>query len=146
MRAMMSLRLEKSFGSWLSEFRPDFMPCETGMDRFIHYSKNADFIGKSAAIQDRESGPSRRLCTFKVDAQDADCVADEPIWVADEVVGFVTSGGYAHYSQVSVANGFLPVEMIQDGREVEIEILGKRRRAELFIDTLIDPDNSQMRS
>ena len=57
MRAMMSLRLEKSFGSWLSEFRPDFMPVETGMDRFVDYKKEVDFIGRQAALDDKASGP-----------------------------------------------------------------------------------------
>ena len=68
MRAMMSLRLEKSFGSWLSEFRPDFMPVETGMDRFVDYKKETNFMGKQAAIKDKETSPTRRLCTFVVDA------------------------------------------------------------------------------
>ena len=78
------------------------------------------------------AAPVRKLCTFIVDANDADTVADEPIWHNDEVVGFVTSGGFAHWSQVSVANGFLPVELVEEGREVEIEILGERRPARLF--------------
>ena len=76
---------------------------------------------------------------------DADVVADEPIWHGGEVVGFVTSGGYAHYSKVSVANGFLPTELIEEGKEVEIEILGERRSARLFTHTLFDPDGQRMR-
>ena len=34
MRAMMSLRLEKSFGAWMREYKPDYTPMETGLDRF----------------------------------------------------------------------------------------------------------------
>lgn len=145
MRAMMSLRLEKSFGSWLREYKPDFMPVETGMDRFISYKKPTDFIGKEAALKDKEQGAIRKLCTFIVDAVDSDAVADEPIWYNDEVVGFITSGGYAHYSKKSVAIGFLPIELIEEGRKVEIEILGERRPAVLFTETLFDPDNLKMR-
>jgi len=145
MRAMMSLRLEKSFGSWLREFKPDYMPVETGMDRFVAYHKEVDFIGRSAALEEKANGPKRRLCTFIVDAADADVVADEPIWVDDKVVGFVTSGGYAHYAQKSVAMGFLPLEMIEQGREVEIEILGERRKATLFSEPLFDPQAERMR-
>ncbi len=72
-------------------------------------------------------------------------MADEPIWHNQEVVGFVTSGGYAHYAGVSVANGFVPVELALDGQEVEIEILGEKRRAKLFTRTLFDPDAVRMR-
>ena len=132
MRAMMSLRLEKSFGSWLREFRPDFMPVETGMDRFVDYKKSTSFIGKAAALKDKESPAVRKLCCFVVDAKDADVVADEPIWHGNEVVGFVTSGGYAHYSNKSVAFGFLPVALIEEGKQIEIEILGQKRKATLF--------------
>jgi dimethylglycine dehydrogenase len=145
MRAMMSLRLEKSFGSWLREFKPDYMPMETGLDRFIQYDKAADFIGKRAALAEKNRRASRKLCTFIVDAADADVWADEPIWVNDKVVGFVTSGGYAHYVQKSVAYGFLPVELIREGAEVEIEILGDRRRATLYTEPLFDPNGERMR-
>jgi dimethylglycine dehydrogenase len=146
MRAMMSLRLEKSFGSWLREFKPDYMPVETGLDRFVQYDKTTDFIGKQAALAEKKRGPSRKLCTFIVDADDADVWADEPIWVNDKVVGFVTSGGYAHYAQKSVAYGFLPVELIREGAEVKIEILGDRRLATQYTEPLFDPKAERMRA
>ena len=145
MRAMMSLRLEKSFGSWLREYRPDYTPGETGLDRFVAFNKPADFIGKQAAAADKAAGPKRRLCTFVVDADDADVWGDEPIWKDGEVVGFVTSGGYAHYSECSVALGFLPVELISEGQTVEIEILGCRRSATLITEPLFDPRSERMR-
>jgi dimethylglycine dehydrogenase len=129
MRAMMSLRLDKFFGSWNAEFSPDYMPAETGMDRFMAYDKPADYIGKAAAIAERDAGPDRLLCTFEVDAKDADVVAYEPIWIDDKVVGFCTSGGYSHYAEKSVAYGFIPKDKIQSDLEVHIEILGEMRPA-----------------
>ncbi|MDX1514392.1 MAG: FAD-dependent oxidoreductase, partial [Gammaproteobacteria bacterium] len=144
MRAMMSLRLDKSFGSWLREYKPDYTAAETGLDRFIAFAKN-DFIGRDAAVGEREQPPTRRLCTFVIDADDADVVADEPIWNNGEVVGFVTSGGYAHYSQASVALGFVPAELIEDGAAFEIEILGDRRPARLIAEPLFDPRGERMR-
>lgn len=146
MRAMMSLRLEKSFGSWQREFRPDFMPAETGMDRFMSYNKPADFIGKQAALAEKAAGPTRKLCTFVVDADDTDVWADEPIWHDGEVVGFVTSGGYAHFTEKSVAIGFLPVELITPDREVEIEILGEMKKAVMITEPLFDPTSERMRN
>lgn len=145
MRAMMSLRLEKAFGSWLREFKPDYMPAETGMDRFVSYNKPADFIGKAAALAEKAEGPKRRLCSFVVEAVDADTWGDEPIWHEGKVVGFVTSGGYAHHAQKSVALGFLPVELIDEGREVEIEILGEFRKARVITEALFDQKAERMR-
>jgi dimethylglycine dehydrogenase len=145
MRAMMSLRLEKFFGSWLREFKPEYLPAETGMDRFTAYNKPVDFIGKAAAAREKAEGPARRLCAFVVEAADADVVGYEPIWHGGEVAGFCTSGGYAHHVQKSVALGFLPVGLIEDGRAVEIEILGEMRPARLVTAPLFDADNSRMR-
>ena len=145
MRAMMSLRLDKSFGSWLREFKPDYTAAETGLDRFISFKKN-DFIGRDAAVRERHDPPKRRLCTLVVDADDADVVADEPIWKNDEVVGFVTSGGFAHYSNKSVALGFIPSALIETGGIFEIEILGEKHRAELIAEPLFDPKGQRMRA
>ena len=145
MRAMMSLRLDKSFGSWMREFKPDYTPLETGLDRFVAYDKPADFIGKSAALAEREQGVERKLCTFEVAAGDADAVAWEPIWHAGEVVGYVTSGGYSHHAQKSIAFGFLPLELVEEGREVEIEILGDMIPARLYSAPIFDPKNQYLR-
>lgn len=144
MRAMMSLRLEKSFGSWLREYKSDYTAAETGMDRFISFKKN-DFVGREAAVKERDEGVTRRLCTFKVDTGDADVVADEPIWKDGEMIGFVTSGGYAHFCETSVAIGFVPTELIAEGAEFEIEILGEMKEATLYSDPLFDPQGERMR-
>ncbi|MFY0619108.1 GcvT family protein [Shimia sp.] len=145
MRAMMSLRLDKFFGSWLSEFSPDYTAAETGLDRFISFNKSDDFIGRSAAEAERAQGPTRRLCAFEVDAENADVHAYEPIWLDGEVVGFCTSGGYSHYSTKSVALGFLPTDKISSGLSVEIEILGQMRPATLLDKALFDADGARMR-
>ncbi len=144
MRAMMSLRLEKSFGAWLREFRPDYTPAETGLDRFVSFKKG-DFIGRDAAVRERDNPPRRHLATFVVDAADADVWADDPIWRDGRVVGFVTSGGYAHHVAKSVALGFVPTTMVEDGARFEIEILGEMRPARLITRPLFDPEGACMR-
>ncbi|MCB2110999.1 GcvT family protein [Albidovulum sp.] len=144
MRAMMSLRLDKLFGSWAREFSPDYFPGETGIDRFIRWNKAADWIGKAPAMKEKAAGPKRRSCAFVVEAADADVVAYEPIWIGDRVVGFCTSGGYSHWTGQSVALGFLPGELA-DTREVEIEILGERRKARRIDGPLWDADGARMR-
>ena len=144
MRAMMSLRLDKLFGSWAREFSPDYFPGETGIDRFIRWNKAADWIGKAPAMKDKAEGPARVNCAFVVDAKDADVVAYEPIWIGDKVVGFCTSGGYSHWTGKSIAMGFLPADLA-DTRDVEIEILGERRKATRIDGPLWDADGAQMR-
>ena len=145
MRAMMSLRLDKWFGSWGREFSPDYTPAETGLDRFIRWNKGSDWIGKAAAMAEKATGPKRRLVSFIVDASDADVTAWEPIWLDEKVVGWCTSGGFSHFSGLSLALGFLPADRVQDGLAVEIEILGERRPARVHLAPLFDADGSRMR-
>ncbi|WP_171231772.1 FAD-dependent oxidoreductase [Ruegeria sp. HKCCA4812] len=145
MRAMMSLRLDKFFGSWMREFSPDYTPAETGLDRFVAFDKTVDFIGRTVAETERATGPARRLVAFEVDADDADVNAYEPIWLDGTVVGFCTSGGYSHYARKSVAIGFLPTERAAEGLEVKIEILGQMRKAKVISTPLFDADGARMR-
>lgn len=145
MRAMMSLRLDKFFGSWLNEFSPDYTAAETGLDRFISFKKNVDFIGRKAAERERELGAKRKLCAFEVDALDADVVAYEPIWLDGKVQGFCTSGGYSHHAGKSIALGFVPTDRAEAGLEVEIEIMGQMRPARLITTPLFDADGARMR-
>ncbi len=145
MRAMMSLRLDKFFGSWMHEFSPDYTAAETGLDRFISFKKPVDFIGRSVAEAERTTPPERMLYAFEVEAEDADVNGYEPIFLDGDVVGFCTSGGYSHFAEKSVAIGFLPRKRAMAGLEVDIEILGQMRPAKLMDVPLFDPDSAHMR-
>jgi dimethylglycine dehydrogenase len=144
-RALNSLRLEKGYGSWAREYRPIYGPLEAGLGRFVAYDKAADFIGKEAALAEKRDGGKLRLCSFAVDAIDADVIGDEPIWHRGEVRGWVTSGGYAHHSAMSVAMGYVPKEIADDTYGFEIEFLGRRHAARLLGGVLFDPDFARMR-
>ena len=63
------------------------------------------------------------------------------------VVGWVTSGGYAHYVGKSLAQGYVPVALAEDESDglFEIEILGKRCKARINVEPLFDPTGEKMR-
>lgn len=142
-RALMSMRLEKNWGVWTLDFRPDFTAAESGLDAFIAFNKKADFIGKSAAKADK---PSKRLVTMIVDTKDVDCLGDEPIFHGGKCVGYVSSGGYAQYAKKSMAMGYVPVNCAGDGTELEIELLGEFYKARVVARPVYDPDGQRMRS
>ncbi|RVT85659.1 FAD-dependent oxidoreductase [Rhodobacteraceae bacterium CCMM004] len=146
LRALNALRLEKNWGGWGREYRPVYDPWEAGLDRFVALDKAADFVGKDAAAALKAEGGKMRLRTFTVAAEDADVIGDEPIWQGGEVVGWVTSGGYAHASDVSVALGYVPRAMADRDDGWEIEILGHRRAARLQPQPLFDANGSRMRA
>ncbi len=146
LRALNALRLEKNFGGWAREYRPIYTPWEAGLGRFVALSKEADFIGKAAAEAHKADGGRLRLRTFTVEAKDADVIGDEPIWYDGRVVGWVTSGGFAHASGVSVAMGYVPKELAEADGGWKIELLGDRLAAKLQRQPLFDANGSRMRS
>ncbi|MBP6501975.1 MAG: GcvT family protein [Rhodoferax sp.] len=144
MRALLCLRLEKHFGTWFREFRPIYGPFEAGLDRFVKLDK-PDFIGKAAALKEKQDGPKRTRICMQVDATDTDVMGDEPIWVDGKVVGWVTSGGYGHGVDQSLAQGYVPTELVKPDMQMEIEILGERRVARLQTEPPFDPQALRMR-
>jgi len=146
MRALLSMRLEKNFPTWFRELRPIYGGFEAGMDRFIDLTKN-DFIGREAAMEEKRTGGKLRRVSMIVDAGDADVLGDEPIWAKGKVVGWVTSGGFAHYVDKSMAQGYVPVELAGDTSSgaFEIEIIGENRKATIITEPPFDPEGKRMR-
>lgn len=146
LRALNALRLEKGFGSWAREYRPLYGPMEAGLSRFIALKKEVNFIGKMGAIEEKLAGGSLRLVTFTLAAIDADVLGDEPISLNGEVVGWVTSGGYAHGSGVSVALGYVPKAHAATEEGWQIEVLGQMLEARLCLKPLFDHEGLRMRA
>lgn len=143
-RALMSLRLEKNWGVWTLDFRPDFSAAESGLDVFINWDK--DFIGKQAALAESKQGPAKRLVAMIVETDDIDVSNDEAILKDGECVGYVTSGGYAHSVGQSMALGYVPVELAQAETALEIEIMGGMYAARVIDKPLYDPAGNKMRN
>ena len=143
-RALMSMRLEKGWGAWGLDYRPDFTAAESGLDQFINWQK--DFIGKEASLKEKEKGHEKKLSVMVVDTLDIDVINDEAIMQENECIGYVTSGGYAHHVKKSIAMGYLPTEIAKKDTKLEIEINGKCYPASVIKEPLYDPSGSKMRS
>lgn len=144
-RALNAMRIEKSFGSWAREYRPIYGPYEAGLGRFVDLKKG-DFVGRAAAVEEKESGGALRLVAFTVDAADADAIGDEPIWHEGKVVGWVTSGAYGHSVQRSLALGYIPASLAEARSGFEIELIGERRKAERLAAAAFDASGARMRT
>jgi dimethylglycine dehydrogenase len=144
-RALNSLRIEKSFGTWAREYRPIYGPHEAGLGRFVDLNK-PDFIGRTAALDERAKGGALRLVTFTVDASDADALGDEPIWHDGKTVGWVTSGAYGYRIGQSMALGYVPAAIAGADEGFEIEIIGERRKATPHKAAPVDPQGLLMRT
>lgn len=143
--AMLSLRLEKSFGIWSSEFTQGYTPGMTGMDRWIDWDKG-EFNGRKAALAERDgNGPAQKVVTLAVDADDADASGFEPVWHDDNLVGFVTSGGYGHTLDQSLAMAMVNSDLATEGTGLKVHIVGVERNATVIAASPHDPEGKAMR-
>ena len=141
-RALMSMRLEKGWGAWGLEFRPDFNAVESGMDAFINWKR--DFVGKEATLAFKEEGVARQLVTLTIDT-DIDVTLDEAVLVDGAAVGYITSGGYAHHVGKSMAMAYVASAHAQAGTKLQVEILGEMKEAVVQGAPVYDPDGGKMR-
>ena len=143
--ALLSLRLEKSFGIWSAEFTQGYTAAQTGMDRWIDWDKG-DFVGREAALAERDSeGTSQVVVTLEVDAEDADASGYEPIWKDGKLVGFVTSGGYGYTVGKSLAMAMVDRDLTAEGTELTVHIVGAERTARVIAASPYDPTAKAMR-
>ena len=142
-RALMSLRLEKGWGAWGLEFRPDFNAVESGMDVFINWKK--DFVGKAETEGFKKEGAGRKLVTLVIETP-IDVTLDEAIMKDGEAVGYISSGGYAHHHGASMAMGYVDTKHADAGTEVDVEILGEMCKATVQGAPVYDPNGGKMRS
>ena len=145
--AMLSTRIEKSFGIWSAEFTQDRTPGMTAMDRWIDWDK-PDFIGKVAAVAERNgNGPEKIQVTLEIEDGDSDASGYEPIWSeAGDMVGFVTSGAYGHTVKKSLAMALIEPALANEGTAVTVHIVGVERRAKVITPSPYDPNGMAMRS
>jgi dimethylglycine dehydrogenase len=144
-RALSSLRLEKGYGSFNKDFRPDYTPGETGLDRFVDFDKPA-FTGRAAALAERAAGPRRRFVVMEVAETQAEVIGYESIMKDGAAVGYVTSGAYGHCVGRSLAAGYVPAPLAREGECFAIDILGELRTATVRLAPLYDPQGLRLRS
>jgi dimethylglycine dehydrogenase len=147
MRAMESLRMEKSYRMWGTDLTPDYTPYEAGLDRFVRLNKGA-FIGKEALEKQLAAGVPNRFITLEVHGvTDADPLGNEPIYDArGGLIGRATSGYYGHNLGKSLAIGYVRPECAAVGTRLSIEILGERKNATVLVDSPYDPENRDLRA
>lgn len=146
-RALMSLRLEKGYGSWGREYSPEYWPHEVGLERLIANKPN--FINKNEvesvlALPAREQLVVLKLNEADVRKSNADALGGEPIFKDGNGIGRVTSGGYGYSVNMSLALGF--VKGIESGEEVDVMVLGKPHKATVLSEPPFDPESSILRS
>lgn len=140
-RALMSMRLEKNWGAWTLDFRPDFTAKESGLDFFIDWNK--DFIGKESAKKDNSK---LKLTPLIIETEDIDVTNNEAVVKDGKSIGYITSGGFAHHVKKSVAYSYLDEKILKTNEKFQVEINGNFYNSTIIKEPLYDPRGTKMRS
>ena len=142
--AMNALRLEKAYKAWGAELTTEITPIEAGLERFV--KRDRPFIGKDAVAARAGQNIATRLVYLAVDAKDADAHGNEPVYADGRVVGLTTSGAYGHTVGQSLAFAYVEPDHAAPGAELEVAILGHRRRVRVLDEALYDPRNERLQA
>ncbi|HEX6582840.1 MAG TPA: FAD-dependent oxidoreductase [Thermoleophilaceae bacterium] len=139
-RAIDSLRIEKGYRVWGADITPDETPYEGGVAFTVKDDK--DFLGREALL---EASPRKRLCCIALEDPRSVALGNEPVQVAGEIAGRVTTGGYGYTVERSIAYAYLPPEHAAAGTAVEIDIFGSWIGGEVTSEPLFDPGGERVR-
>ena len=143
-RALMSLRLEKGYGSWGRDYSPEYWPQESGLAGLVRRDK--DFLNKPAWEAIADAPPREMMRLLEIDAQEADASGGEPVFLPDGTpAGQVSSGGYGYHVEKSLALAYLTAEVAQPGDAVEVYVLGRPHRARVLARPPFDPEGARLR-
>ncbi len=146
-RAMDSMRLEKSYRLIPREMSIEYSAFESGLDRFVKLGKESNFIGKQALTDWKSRGSINGFVTMEVfGITNADARGSEAIYKDGQIVGRATSGGYGWRCKKSLVLGLVKSELTDIGTNLEIEILGERYKARVIEESPFDPTNNCLMS
>ncbi len=144
-RAMDSLRLEKSYKLVGRELSIEYAALESDLERFVDFDKGP-FLGRDALVAWSGKGFENKLVTLEVQGvTDADARGSEPVTKKGAMIGRTTSGGYGWRTGKSLALAMVKPEFAGPGTEVEVRVLGQELRAMVIANSPYDPANKTLR-
>ena len=145
-RAMDSLRIEKSYRLPGRELSIEYAALESGLDRFVAENKG-DFHGRNGLAEWKSRGFLYGFATLEVHGvTDADALGNNPIYLDGRVIGRATSGGYGHRIQKSLVLAMINPSNIKIGLKVKIDILGNKFDASIIEESPYDPENEKLKA
>jgi dimethylglycine dehydrogenase len=145
-RAMDSLRIEKSYKLVGTEMSIEYAAYESGLDRFVHLNKG-NFIGRDALVKWQQDGFDNKMVTLEVfDINDADALGNNAIYSDDKVIGRATGGNYGFRVKKSLAIAMVKPEFSKVGTELEMDILDKKHKVVVIEDSPYDSMNEKIRA
>lgn len=145
LKALESMRLEKSYRAIHRELAQEITPLEAGLGRFVKLDKGP-FPGREALLAQQREGLQRVMVTLKLPSADTSVIADEGVYADGLLVGRVTSGGFSYHFGHDIAMALVPPSLASAGERLHVLVHGEMREAEIVPDSMHDPQNTRPRS
>lgn len=124
-----TLRLEAAMALYGHELDETTTLLEANLGWICKFNKG-DFTGRAALLQQKEAGLTRQLVGFQV--MDRGIARDgQDVFVNDARIGHVTSGSPAPFLKKNIGLAYVPVEHGKEGQEIQIDVRGRRVRAQI---------------
>jgi aminomethyltransferase len=122
-----TLRLECAYPLYGNELDPATTLLEANLGWICKLDKG-EFLGRGVLAEQKQRGLRKKLVGFEMG--DRGIARDHyPVWIDGGQEGRVTSGSYAPYLKKNIGLAYIPPESVQPGKDLEIEVRGKRLRA-----------------
>ena len=139
MYAIDSMRLEKGYGHWKSDFITEFNPIEAGLERFIDLSKN--FPGKNGLLRQQKEGKRKVRVLLSLDSTQTSAQPGEGVFFNHIGIGSITSAGWGLRCDTNLAMAYIDPDYASADFELEVMLLGAPVKARVCKSCLYDPDN-----
>ncbi|GAB2761900.1 FAD-dependent oxidoreductase [Salinifilum aidingensis] len=141
--AFNGLRLEKGYRAWGADMTTEHNPYEAGVGFAVRWN-NGDFVGREALAGIDTDAVSRRLSCLTVDDGRSVVLGSEPVLLDGEPAGYITSAAFSHTLGTPIAYAWLPATATP-GTPVDIQYFGRRVRATVAEEPLVDPEMNRIR-
>ncbi|NGM46265.1 FAD-dependent oxidoreductase [Rhodobacter sp. SGA-6-6] len=143
-RALMSLRVEKGYGSWGRDYSPEYWPQESGLAGLIRDDK--PFLNREAWLAVKDKAPRDLMVMLEIGETGADALGGEPVFLPDGTpAGQVSSGAYGYTVGKPLAIAYLKAGLAAPGTELRVAILGGSVPARVLERPPFDPEGRRLR-
>ncbi|PJE31784.1 4-methylaminobutanoate oxidase (formaldehyde-forming) [Pseudooceanicola antarcticus] len=145
---MDSCRMEKGYRHFGHDITCEDHVLEAGLGFAVKTAK-PDFIGREAVLRKKDVGLSMRLVQFKLSEPEPLLYHAEPVLRDGQVVSHLTSGAYGHHLGAALGMGYVPCagQSVEEllGSRYEIDVAGRRVRAEASLRPFHDPTSERVK-
>ena len=122
----------------------EFSVLEANLGYFVKLDKG-DFEGKEALVAQKPNLKTR-MVLLELESTDVDAIHMEPVYSGDKIVGQISSGGYGHRTQKSLALAYMDIDALDASSPLSVKVLGNTYSATVTSGCVYDPKSAKLRS